>query len=123
MNVTALLLVGLGGSFAVCWLIHYIPLSKTLFGRLYSPRLMICRTLGPLDAVITLILVGGGWVGLTAITGIGMMIYNVTTGIGLSLGIIFTKKVLKPRWEKQYKQILSNRKNILITTQKGIEQI
>ncbi len=118
MSMTALLLVGFGGAFAVTWLVNYIPLMSTFFGKPYSPRLLICKTLGPFDALITLILVCGGWVGLTAITGIGMMIYNVMTGIGLSMGVLFIKKVLKPRWKKQYDKMLDDQQEVIIIGKK-----
>lgn len=119
MNGFSLLIVGLGGSFAVIWLINYIPLMSSIFGRPYSPRLFACKLLSPFDAFITMFLVAGAWVGLgTMVTGIGMMVYNVITGIGLSLGVVFTKKVLVPRWEKQYQQMLDDRQEVVITGQK-----
>ena len=119
MNFTALLMVALGGSFAVVWLIHYVPLVSTFFGRPYSPRLMLCKTLGPFDAVMTIILVAGAWIGLgTTVLGIGMMVYNVMTGIGLSMGVVFTKKILKPRWEKQFQEIKNNQEEVIIIGKK-----
>jgi hypothetical protein len=115
MNFTALLLVAFGGAFAVVWLITYVPLITTIFGKPFSPRLLICKTLGPFDAVMTIILVAGAWAGIgTAVTGIGMMVYNVMTGIGLSMGVLFTKKILKPRWEKKYQELLSNQQEVII---------
>lgn len=120
MSFTALLLVGFGGAFAVCWLINYVPLVSTIFGKTFSPRLLVVKTLGPLDAIVTIMLVTGGWVGLTTITGIGMMIYNVVTGIGLSMGVLFTKKVLKPRWQKQYREVLDERQEVIISGKKMV---
>lgn len=114
MSFMSLILVGFGGAFAVCWLINYVPLISTIFGKTFSPRLLLCKTLGPLDAIVTIMLVTGGWVGLTTITGIGMMIYNVVTGIGLSMGVLFTKKVLKPRWEKKYQKAINDREEVII---------
>lgn len=105
MNALALLIVAFGGAFALVWLLHYVPLRAKLFGGNWSPRLTLCRALAPFDAVITFILVAGAWVGFTSVTGIGMMMYNVMTGIGLSIGVLFTQKKLVPRWEEQYKQI------------------
>ena len=117
MSILSLLLIGLGGAFAVTWLIHYIPLSSTIFGKLWSPRLTACKALGPFDAFITMFLVVGAWVGLgTAVTGIGMMVYNVLTGIGLSLGVVFTKKVLSPRWRKQFQQLKDDQQEVIIIT-------
>ena len=115
MNFGALLLVGFGGAFAIVWLVHYIPLFSTFFGRPFSPRLLACYTLGPFDVVITLILVAGAWIGLgTTITGISMMVYNVITGIGLSCGVIFIKKILRPKWKKRFNQIKENRQEVVI---------
>lgn len=116
MSMVALLIVALGGTFAVVWLIHYIPLVSSIAGKHFSPRLLVCKVLAPFDAFITLFLVAGAWTGLaTAVTGIGMMIYNVLTGIGLSLGVVFVRKVLKPRWEKEYADELANREQVTIT--------
>jgi hypothetical protein len=103
MNILALLIVAFGGAFSVVWLIHYIPLRSKVFGRRFSPRLVLCSLLAPFDAMVTLLLVAGAWTGLiTSITGIGMMIYNVLTGIGLSVGVVFVKKVLYPKWKQEY---------------------
>ena len=64
---------------------------------------MLCKLLAPLDATLTLILIAGGWIGVTsAVMGINMMVYNVLTGIGISLGVVFVKKVMVPRWENEF---------------------
>ena len=119
MNAFALLLVGFGGAFAIVWLVQYIPLVSTVLGKAYSPRLLICKLLGPFDATVTLILIGGAWIGIgTAVTGIGMMVYNVITGIGLSMGVIFLKKVMVVRWEKQFKEEISNLQEVSIIGRK-----
>ena len=103
MNFIALLLVAFGASFAVIWLLNYVPLVNKTFGKTWSPRLFIInKLLGPFDAVITLILVGGGWVGVTSALGISAMVYNVLSGIGLSLGVVVAKKYFAPHWQKQF---------------------
>ena len=108
MNIIALLFVAAGGAFALAWLIHYVPLHSKFLGKDYSPRLTLCRFLAPFDATLTFILVAGPIIGLgTAITGIGMMIYNVCLGLGISAGVVFTKKALVPAWTKQYKRLTS----------------
>ena len=105
-NIFFLLLIAFGGSFAVVWIIHYLPLRKSVFGTSFSPRLMVCKALAPLDATLTLILVAGAWIGITsAVTGINMMVYNVLTGIGISCGVIFLKKIMIPRWQAEYNRI------------------
>jgi hypothetical protein len=106
MSIFALLWIAIGGAFAIGWLIHYLPLRSTFLGKAYSPRLAACRVVAPFDAVMTFILIGGSWVGLgTAVMGIGMMVYNVLTGIGLSMGAVIVRKVLMPRWKKQYEAL------------------
>ena len=115
MSFVPLIWIAIGGSFAVVWLIHYIPIHSTAFGRSWSPRLAFCRLLEPLDAAMTLFLVCGAWVGLTsAVIGIGMMVYNVTTGIGISMGVLITKKVLLPRWKASYQRLLADRASVMI---------
>ena len=115
MNIIGLFLIAFGSSFAVIYLVsHYVPLVASFFGKTWSPRLTLCKALlGPFDIVITIILICGAWIGFTtAVTGIGMMIYNVLTSIGLSIGVIFVKKVLAPRWRKQYAAILDEQRGI-----------
>ncbi len=108
-NIFFLLLIAFGGSFAVAWILHYIPLRQSLFGFVFSPRLLMCKALAPLDATLTLILIAGTWIGITsAVTGINMMVYNVLTGIGISCGVVFIKKVMVPKWEEQYKLMISD---------------
>jgi len=115
MNFFTLMIVAFGGTFAVVYLLSYVPLTKTVFGKLISPRLIACKFLAPFDVGITLFLIMGSWIGITVVvTGISMMMYNVLTGIGISLGVIFTKKVLVPRWQTMYMQELSNRKEVTI---------
>ena len=88
MSAFALLIVAFGGAFAIVWLLTYLPLVSSIAGKIFSPRLLVCKLLMPFDAGVTLFLVAGAWTGLaTAVTGIGMMIYNVLTGIGLSVGV------------------------------------
>jgi hypothetical protein len=115
VNVFTLLLIAIGATFSVVWLIHYIPLRKSVFGKSYSPRLMFCRFLAPLDATLTLILVTGAWVGLSvSVTGISTIIYNVLSGIGISGGVVFTQRVMIPRWTEQYEQQLTDEKEVMI---------
>lgn len=112
-NVFFLLLIAFGGTFAVTWIIHYLPIYKTIFGLAFSPRLMACKILAPLDATLTLILVAGAWIGVTsAVTGINMMIYNVLTGIGISCGVVFIKKVMVPKWHAEYIQICADAQSV-----------
>jgi len=107
LNIFALILIAFGGTFSVVWLIHYIPLQKTFFGKSFSPRLTFCKFLAPLDATLTLFLVAGAWIGVTsAITGISMIVYNVLTGIGISCGVVFVKKILVPRWRLEYQRAI-----------------
>jgi hypothetical protein len=117
MSIVGLLLIAFGSAFAVVYLIsHYVPLISTWFGKTWSPRLLICSAfLGPFDVLVTTILICGAWIGVTtAVTGVGMMIYNVLTSIGLSIGVIFTKKVLAPRWRRKYNEIVDEQKAVSV---------
>jgi hypothetical protein len=106
MNLEGLFIIAFGSAFAIFWLINYIPITAKLTKKvIFSPRLMMCKLLAPFDAAFTIILIIGGWVGLsTTVTGIGMMTFNVLTGIGLSLGVLFVKKFMVPRWEEKFQQ-------------------
>ena len=102
MNISALMLISFGAVFGIVYLLTYVPIIGKIFGRYYSPRLFLCKFLAPLDISLTLILIGGGIVGLTVVNGISMMIYNVCVGIGISIGVIITRKVMVPRWQKEF---------------------
>jgi hypothetical protein len=66
-----------------------------------------------MDAGLTMILIAGGWIGLsTAAMGINMMVYNVLTGIGISVGVVTVKQIFVPKWEREYKAISKNHKNL-----------
>jgi len=103
MSFVALLFIAFSSAFSVIWLLNYLPLHSTIFNLDYSPRLVICKFLAPFDAVLTFFLVGGSWVGIgVAITGIGTIVYSVLSGIGISIGIVITKKYFIPRWTESY---------------------
>jgi hypothetical protein len=103
MSFISLLIIAFGAAFAVVWLLHYVPITAKFGSWTFSPRLLLCKVLAPFDAFITLFLVCGSWIGFgTTLMGIGMITFNVLTGIGLSVGVVFTKKVMVPKWEKQY---------------------
>jgi len=102
--------IALGAAFTLIWMITYIPLYTVTFGRFWSPRLFFTRFMIAMDITFTMILIAGGWVGLSTVaTGIGMVVYNVMTGIGLSIGILIVRKIFIPRWEKQFNQMKTQR--------------
>lgn len=103
MQLFSLLIVSFGAAFAVVWLLLYVPnRAKVPFTEKYwSPRLALCKLLAPFDAGITMFLVAGGWLGLTSAAGLGLTVFNVLSGIGLSMGVLFVQKVLAPRWRKE----------------------
>ena len=43
-----------------------------------------------------------------------MLVYNVLTGIGLSVGVLFVRKVLVPRWQIAFSREKESRKTIVI---------
>lgn len=103
--------IAFAASFAVVWLITYIPIHATIFGKSYSPRLFFCKFLVPMDVSLTLVLIMGGWIGIsTAATGIGMICYNVFTGIGISLAVMAVRKFLIPRWTKKFEELSEEHK-------------
>ena len=105
MSIGVLVIIALAGAGSIIYLLSYLPLVSRFAGKTISPRLIVCKILAPADVLITLFLVAGSWIGLTvAVTGISMIIYNVITGIGLSLGVIFTRKVLVPKWQSKFEE-------------------
>ena len=107
MSFAVLFLIAIAGAFAVVYLLAaYVPLQTSTFGIKWSPRLFITkRLLGPADAVLTLILIGGSWIGFTSVIGISSTVYNVLTGIGISMGVQIAKKLLYPHWKKEYDKL------------------
>ncbi len=103
MSVMVLTLISFAAAFAVIYLLTYVPIKSTIGGKKFSPRLAMCKLLAPFDIFFTLLLIVGGFLGLTAV-GIGMMIFNVMVGIGISVGVIVTKKYFMPRWQKQFEE-------------------
>lgn len=103
MQLFSLFLVAFGAAFAIVWLLLYVPLNARIpfTKKTWSPRLAVCKLLGPFDAGITMILVAGGWLGITSAVGLGVTVFNVLSGIGLSMGVLFTQKVLIPKWKKE----------------------
>jgi hypothetical protein len=99
------ILIAFAAAFALIWLITYIPTFSTFCGQCWSPRLWFCKTLIPMDVSLTLVLICGGWIGITTSqTGIGLVTYNVFTGIGISIAVVSIRKFLIPRWEKKFAQ-------------------
>jgi len=89
MQLFSLFIVSFGAAFAVVWLLYYLP---------------VCKLLAPFDAGVTMFLVAGGWLGLTSAAGLGVTVFNVLSGIGLSMGVLFTQKVLVPKWRKELEE-------------------
>jgi hypothetical protein len=112
------IMIAFAAAFAVIWLITYIPLSSVMFGKIWSPRLKFCNLLIPMDVGLTLVLICGGWIGITtASTGIGMVTYNVFTGIGISVAVASTRKFIIPRWQQKFDILCAAHKE---SKQKGV---
>lgn len=134
MSFSTLILIAFGTTFSLVWLIHYSPIlakKPSLFwmrkhpttGKYcllprvayvpYSPRLFICKLLAPFDIGVSIFLVLASILGITIVTGISMLVYNILTAIGISIGVLFIHKILRPRWEKQYENELADYNNNL----------
>ena len=103
MSLGAIVFVALAAVVSLLVLLWYAPIRSTFFGRIYSPRLLFARIVAPFDIGVTLILILGTVVGLTVVTGIGNIVFNVATGFGISLGSILVRKIFIPLWKHQYK--------------------
>lgn len=127
MSFIGLAVIAAGSVFTIIWIVHYAPListkPKTIWltkyaGKFriipkivmipYSPRLFLCKLLVPFDVGISLFLVFAGMLGLTTIvTGISMMVFNVLTAVGFSIGVAIVHKWLRPRWNAQFQAALN----------------
>ena len=104
MSIAALLIVAFGGAFSVFWLLQYIPLVGKVGKKIFSPRLAACKILAPFDAAITIVMVAGAWIGITSVTGVGMLVYNVLAALGISAGVVATKKLFVPKWAAKFNE-------------------
>ena len=105
MTLMELFLIAAISVFSIIWIINYIPLERKIFNKNFSPRLLFCKLLAPFDAMITIILISGSWLGIsTAALGIGMMTYNAITGLSISIGVLVIKNFFVPKWKQEYKK-------------------
>lgn len=137
MSFTTLILIAGGTTFSLIWLIHYSPIlakKPRIFwmknhpetGKFcviprvgytpWSPRLFICKLLAPFDIGVSVFLVLASILGITLVTGISMLVYNILTAIGISIGVLVVHKILRPRWQEQYKHELAVYSNNLPST-------
>jgi len=100
MDLFALFIVSILIAGSVIYLVTHAPVIAMVFGRAWSPRLAICKILIPADIILTITLIVGPM--FTGITGIYAFVAGGFTAAGLSIGVFFVKKVLVPRWEKDF---------------------
>ncbi len=105
-----LLFVSLASAFAMIWLIGYAPIYSKFVGIKYSPRLMICKLLIPIDVTMTSIMVLGPWI--IGGGGLGHVILSTFTGLGLTAGTVLIRKFFVPKWRKLYLQECSARQAV-----------
>jgi len=105
MSTGTLLFIALVGSASIVYLLTYLPIHAKVLGVNISPRLIICKVIAPFDSVMTVLLVMGGWLGLGSAVGLGMTVYSVASGVGLSVGAVFVRKVMVPKWRNKYKML------------------
>lgn len=102
MDLLALFLVSLMIAGSVVYLVTYVPLISTMYGKSWSPRLSVCKLLVPADIILTITLVLVPM--FVGVSGIMAFIASGFTAVGLSTGVYFTKKVLVPRWKRKYNE-------------------
>lgn len=102
MSIGSILFVSLGAVVGLMMILSYLPLDSRILGLVYSPRLIAAHLVAPFDAGVTLLLIGGTILGIHSVTGIGNIVFNIAVGLGLSASSILVRKVLIPRWKKQF---------------------
>lgn len=102
MGIGSLVFVSIGAVVGLMMILSYFPLITKTLGVIYSPRLLVARLVAPFDAGVTLLLIGGTVIGIHSVTGIGNIVFNISVGLGLSASSIIVRKLLIPRWKKQY---------------------
>lgn len=97
-----LMFVSLASAFALVWLIGYAPISSKLLGISYSPRLLICRLLIPIDITMTIIMVLGPWI--IGSGGLGTTVLSTFTSLGFTAGTVLVRKYFVPLWRAKYSE-------------------
>ena len=110
MDLFALFIVSILIAGSVIYLVTHAPVVARIFGKAWSPRLALCKILVPTDVILTITLIIGPM--FTGITGIYAFVAGGFTAAGLSMGVYFVKRVLVPRWQKQFNQLSGNRVTI-----------
>ena len=106
MSILLFLITSLITAGSVVYLITYIPIISTIFGKAYSPRLIFLKFLPLIDVVLSLSMIVIPM--FTGFTGIGVFVVSAFTAAGLTGGVIFVLKVMKPRWINQYNEKKAN---------------
>jgi hypothetical protein len=101
MSMVVLFIVALIAAFSVVYLVCHAPITKTVFGRAWSPRLFLCKLLVPADVVLTFTLIVAPM--FAGVQGIMAFAAGAITAAGLTAGVIFIKKIMVPRWRQQFK--------------------
>jgi len=110
VDILVILFIAVGSVFSLLILLGYAPVHKKTFGIHWSPKLFVAKLIAPFDVGITLFLVMGTILGLTMVTGIGNIIFNIATGLGISAGSVLIRKVFVPHWKRQFKEIKEDNK-------------
>lgn len=102
MSGTLLFIVALIAAGSIVYLIAHFPITSTVFGIPWSPRLTICKLLAPMDIVLTATLLVAP--AFSGIQGIMAFACGAIVAAGLTGGVIFIRKRLVPKWRIRYKQ-------------------
>lgn len=103
MDLLAMLLVGLISSLLVVYLVNYAPIKSTIFGRSWSPRLLVCKLLIPADIIMTTTMIVIPM--LFGVSGIMAFVAGTFTAAGLSAGVVLVRKFFEPRWRRQFEEL------------------
>ena len=100
MDILSLLVIAAIISGGLIYIITHFPLRSHLFGMDYSPRLLVCKLLIPIDVLMTILLIGSPLA--LGINGVMSFVVGAFTAVGLSVGVYIIKKHLEPRWQTEF---------------------
>lgn len=100
-----ILFLMLAAMLALFILLYYVPLYRTIFGKSYSPRLLVVKGLPYLDVFITLYLLGGA-IFSPSDSSFVMVEFAVANAVGMSLAILLVRKYFRTKWEIKYNSLL-----------------
>lgn len=107
-----LFLASLLAAGTVIYLVWHAPVTSSIGGIVFSPRLIICKLLIPADIILSLSMVVVPMVAGVA-GGLMAFVAGGFAAAGLSAGVFLVRKFLVPHWTKQFQSESAGAKRVI----------